>query len=287
MRCRAVKVPRLRRRLDDGLARAPRARRHVDGCVLGEVGRELRRQPLDAPRLVAARADRRQRLVPLLLRQRLQQPVQLTAHAHAERARIFRQRTLGARRRRRRCRRRHGDDAFGQLAQALPLVEQAGVDRAQHRAQLLEDVVELVGAQRLGHRLQERLVGLRQVAQQHAFGALQAVVAHVVVERAEALEHLARHRLRADVLLADPRMLGREGVEGVVDEVAERLGPVDLVELLHALGVLDAGGLELVELLGLERGRPARRAPPAGSRGSTRPATARRARRSRSGDRAA
>ena len=81
--------------------------------------------------------------------------------------------------------------------------------------------------------------------QQQALGPLQLVVEHVLGERAEVLEHLARDRLGADVLLADPRVPVGERVERLVDEVAQRLRVFELLELLHALLVLDAVRLHL------------------------------------------
>ena len=81
-------------------------------------------------------------------RERLDQPVQLAAHAHRERLPIGGQIDRLLRREQRRQR-----DAHRQLAQALPLVEQARVDLAQHRAQVGDDVLDLVGARRRRHRL--------------------------------------------------------------------------------------------------------------------------------------
>ena len=103
-----------------------------------------------------------------------------------------------------------------------------------------------------GTRLHERLVGVAQVPEQRALGATELVLADVLVEVHEALEHLARDRLGPDVVAAHPGVLAREGVEGVVDELAQRLGVLELLELLDALLVLDARRLELAELHALE-----------------------------------
>ena len=90
------------------------------------------------------------------------------------------------------------------------------------------------------------------MAQQQALGALQAVLADVVVETEEALAHLADDRLGADVLALDPRMGGGERVEGLVEKLPPRLRVLDLLELLHAFGVVDALGLQFGEFLGLQ-----------------------------------
>ncbi len=100
------------------------------------------------------------------------------------------------------------------VAHPLPLVEQAGVDAAQHVAQVQLHLAHVVGLRAVGHGLAEHLVDAVEVAQQQALGALEAVLLHVVGERAEALEHLAGDRLGPDVLLAHPRVPVGEGVEG-------------------------------------------------------------------------
>ena len=124
-------------------------------------------------------------------------------------------------------------------------------------------------------------VGLAQVAQQHALDPLQAVVAHVVVEAAEALEHLAGHRLGGDVLAAHPGVAVGEVVEGVVDEVAVGLGPLELSSSSMRCSYSTPSAFSRVDGLVLEREPAGPSAPGAGSPGSPRPATARRAGRSR------
>ena len=99
-----------------------------------------------------------------------------------------------------------------------------------------------------GTRLHERLVRVAQVPEQRPLGAPELVLAHVLVEVHEALDHLAGDRLRAHVVAAHPRVLARERVERLVDELAQRLRVLELLELLDALLVLDAGHLQLGHL---------------------------------------
>ena len=95
------------------------------------------------------------------------------------------------------------------------------------------DLVQRVGLHRLGDRLAEGLVEVRQRPQQQPLGALETVLLHVLVEGHVALEHVAGDRFGAHAVL-DPWVLLLEGVEGLVQEVFERLRPRDLLELGHA-----------------------------------------------------
>ena len=82
------------------------------------------------------------------------------------------------RRRRRlpgRDRGRSARDGLG-VRQRLPLVEQAGVGLADRLAEPLDDLVELVGLDLVGHRLAQRPVGVAEVAQHEALGAREPVV---------------------------------------------------------------------------------------------------------------
>ena len=104
----------------------------------------------------------------------------------------------------------------------------------------------------VGDGLREDLIDAVQVPQQHAFGPLEFVVADVIGEGAERLEHLPRDGFGPDVLLAHPGMLVRKGVEGRVDELAVRLGVFQLLQLFDALVVFDPGHLHLGHLLALQ-----------------------------------
>ena len=91
--------------------------------------------------------------------------------------------------------------------ESLPLVDQAAVDVADQRAEPLDDVVDLVGANRRRHRLDHRLVDVGEVPQQDTLGALEPVVVDVLLERHRSLEHVADHRLRSHGVAADPRVV--------------------------------------------------------------------------------
>ena len=172
--------------------------------------------------------------------------------------------------------------AARRLAQRLPLVEQAGVDLAQQRAQVREDVLDLLGARRLGHGLHQRLVDLRQVAQQHALAALQPVLAHVVVEASRSVSNISRAiDFGPDVLLRRPTGASRERVEGVVDEVAVAASGTRASRAPpSARRTRRPAAFSSAIFSVLSWSSCLRRARRPGSRGSTRPASARRARRS-------
>ena len=104
----------------------------------------------------------------------------------------------------------------------------------------------------LGHVAHECLVGVTEVAQQHALRSLDAVVVDVLAERHRPLMHVASHRFRADVLVAQPGVMGGPSVEAVVQPVAQRLGPFDFFEALHALVVFDTLGLHLGQQVGAQ-----------------------------------
>ena len=132
------------------------------------------------------------------------------------------------------------------LLEPLPLVEQARVHLAHRAAQALQRVVDLLVPVALGHGLDQRLVG---VARGSAAARPRCAAART---RAR-----SRRRSRSARACRAPRTwagcspwpthgcFAREGVEGVVDEVAVRLGVLELLELLHPLVVLDALGLQL------------------------------------------
>ena len=88
--------------------------------------------------------------------------------------------------------------------------------------------------------------------EQQPLRALQAVFAHILGKRQVALIHLARDRLRPDVLLPDPRMRRRESVERLVEKLALRLRVLDLLQFRHALIVADARRLQLVDFFALQ-----------------------------------
>ena len=123
------------------------------------------------------------------------------------------------------------------VAHLLPFVEEAGIDLPDHRAEVELHLPQGIILREVGHGLREHFFDVGQIAQQHALGALEFVEFDVVGERAELLEHFARDRFGADILLSHPRMPVGERVEGGVDEIAVRLRVFELLQFLHALVV--------------------------------------------------
>ena len=132
--------------------------------------------------------------------------------------------------------------------QVFPLVEQAGVGLAHQLTQPLDDVLELVGAVALGHRVTQRAISVGEVAQQQPLRPRQPVDRDELVEGHALLEHLSHDRLRREGLGRDPGVRLPVGAQGDLEQVGERLGPAHLIKALHAFLVLDA-----VELHGGDR----------------------------------
>ena len=102
------------------------------------------------------------------------------------------------------------------MHQPFPLVEQAGVDLADHLAEPGDQVLELLGAGLLRHGLPQRPGGVGEVAQHDALGAGEAVEVDVVGEGHRLLEHLAGDRLGRQLEVGDPRMPLAVDVEGAL-----------------------------------------------------------------------
>ncbi len=147
---------------------------------------------------------------------------------------------------------RHRHDFAGDL-QLLPFVEQACIDRADRQAKPVGHVVERIGLGRLGHRLNEPLVRVGQIAKQDAFGTLQPVLFDVLDEAHAELVHVSRDRFRPQHVAPDPAMMLGEDFVGRVEQVGSRLRVLDLVELGHALFVLHAVGFHGRERAALQR----------------------------------
>ena len=135
------------------------------------------------------------------------------------------------------------------VRQCLPLVEQRRVGLPDHGPQPLDQVLELVGAHAVGHRLPQGTVGVAEVAQHQPLGPGEPVERDVLGERHRPLVHVAHHRLRGQRVLGDPRVAAPVDLVGVLEQLLQRLGPADLVEQLHPLVVLDAVGLHLADRL--------------------------------------
>ena len=126
-----------------------------------------------------------------------------------------------------------------------PLVHERGVDAAHHEPEPADDVLEALVALVHGDGAVERAVGLGEVAQQRPLAAGDVVAAHVLLEVARRLDHVAQHGLGAQGEVARPGDLGAVLGEGRLEQVLEGLGPGDLLQALEALLVLDALGLHL------------------------------------------
>ena len=227
---------------EEGVVRAPGLRRDVDARVLGPVGRHRLLQPPRGPLLAGTLADERGRLLVGPASERAQQAVELGPHPGGEAAKVGgRIEREGGRRRRGRGAGRGRRGLAG--AHALPLVDEARVHATHGGAQEGHHVLQGLVAVGPGHGLDQRLVGLGEVAQEHPLAPLQLVLPDVVVERHGPLDHLPGHRLGPDVLLAHPGVERREGVEGRVDELGVGLRVLDVLELRHPLVVLLALGL--------------------------------------------
>ena len=132
--------------------------------------------------------------------------------------------------------------AGGQL---LPLVHQGGVGLAHQLAEPLDDVVEFVGHGGVGDGVAQRLVRVGKVAQKHALGAFERVVLHEVVEAHRAFVHVTHNRLGARLKTRNPRRGLLVGRVRLINEFRQRLRVGDLVQLVHAFGVVHTVRLQL------------------------------------------
>ena len=156
------------------------------------------------------------------------------AHQHPHAAAVCHHRLL-----------RVGRGELGGLSHAGPLVDQRGVDAAHHHAQPGDDVVELLGALVERDSAVQHAEGVAQVAQQQALAAGDAVGRHVALEGVARLEHLAQDALGVDLVVARPGDLLAVHVEGALQQLLERFGVGNLLNLLEALVVVDAVCLHL------------------------------------------
>ena len=92
---------------------------------------------------------------------------------------------------------RGGGDEVG-IVEALPFFEEAGVDTADEFAEVVFQFDDLFGLRVLGDGWAENFPDLSAVAEEEALGAFEAVVFHVVGERAVTCEHFARDGFGAD-----------------------------------------------------------------------------------------
>ena len=130
-------------------------------------------------------------------------------------------------------------------SQLLPFVHQGGVGLAHQLAEPLDDVVELVSHGRIGDGVAHCLVRVREVAQKHALGAFQRVELHEVVEAHCAFVHVTHNRLGARFKTSHPGCGLLVGRVRLIDELRQGLRVGDLVQLVHAFGVVHTVRLQL------------------------------------------
>ena len=129
--------------------------------------------------------------------------------------------------------------------QLLPLVHQGGIGLAHQLAEPLDDVVEFVGHGGIGDGVAQCLVRVGKVTQEHALGAFERVVLHEVVEAHCTFVHVAHNRLGARLKTRNPRRGLLVGRVRLIDELRQRLRVGDLVQLVHAFGVVHTVRLQL------------------------------------------
>ena len=134
-------------------------------------------------------------------------------------------------------------------SQLLPLVHQGGVGLAHELAEPLDNVVKLVGHGRIGDGVAQRLVRVREVTQKHALGTFERVVLHEVVEAHRAFVHVTHNRLGARLKTSNPRRGLLVGRVRLINELRQRLRVGDLVQLVHAFGVVHTVRLQLCRQL--------------------------------------
>ena len=138
------------------------------------------------------------------------------------------------------------------IAHPFPFFDEAGIDLANHRAQVLFHLAHRVVLGRLGNGLHQHLMDAGEMPQKHALGALQPVIFDVIRERTELFEHFARDRFQSDVFLPDPGMLVGESVERRINEFAIGFRMFELLQLIDALLILHAFHFHLGHLLRLQ-----------------------------------
>ena len=131
------------------------------------------------------------------------------------------------------------------VAGVLPLVHQARVHRAHHKAQPRDNVAQALVAFLDGHGAVERTVGLCQVAQQNTLGAGDAELLNVALKIARAFQHIAQDALGRELVVVGPGHFLAVLVKSGVEQILERLFVRDVLNALQALLIFDAVGLHL------------------------------------------
>ena len=131
------------------------------------------------------------------------------------------------------------------VAGVLPLVHQARVHRAHHKAQPRDNVAQALVALLDGYGAVERTVGLCQVAKQNALGAGDAELLNVTLKIARAFQHIAQDTLGRELVVVCPGHFLAVLVKSGVEQILERLFVRDVLNALQAFLILDAVGLHL------------------------------------------
>ena len=93
------------------------------------------------------------------------------------------------------------------------------------------------------------LIRVREVAQEHTLGTFERVVLHEVVEAHCAFVHVTHNRLGARLKTCNPRCGLLVGRVRLLDELCKGLRVGDLIQLVHAFGVVHTVRLELCRQL--------------------------------------
>ena len=133
----------------------------------------------------------------------------------------------------------------GRVAGVLPLVHQARVHRAHHKAQPRDDVAQTLVALFDGHGAIEGTIGLGKVAQQDALGAGDAELLNIALKVARALQHVAQDALGRELVVVGPGHFLAVLIKGGIEQFFKRLFVGDILDALQALLVLDAVSLHL------------------------------------------
>ena len=131
------------------------------------------------------------------------------------------------------------------VAGVLPLVHQARVHRAHHKAQPRDNVAQALVALLDGYGAVERTVSLCQVAQQNALGAGDAELLNVALKIARAFQHIAQDALGRELVVVCPGYFLAVLVKSGVEQILERLFVRDVLNALQTLLIFDAVGLHL------------------------------------------
>ena len=131
------------------------------------------------------------------------------------------------------------------VAGILPFVHQRGIDGAYEHAQPRNNVFELFIALFGRHGARQCAVSVRQVPQQRALGTGDVVAGDVSGEVGGGFHHVAHHGFWRQPVVVRPRHIMAILIECGLEHVFQRLGIGDLLQLVHALVVVESIGLHV------------------------------------------